>query len=182
MKIILIVLIVVAALGAGVVLIGVRLPRDHVVTMAARVAGSPGAIWAVLTDPSQYPSWRSEVTKVDILPATPAGLAWREHSSDGAIAYVIDRSDRPTRLATRISDPTLPFGGGWDFRIEPVDAAGTASTVTITERGSVYNPVYRFASRFVIGHTATIARYLRALSRRFGGESAPVRVEAAASP
>ncbi len=36
------------------------------------------------------------------------------------------------------------------------------SSVTITERGSVYNPIFRFMSRFIFGHTATVEAYLDA--------------------
>jgi Polyketide cyclase / dehydrase and lipid transport len=179
MKVVLIVVAAICCVGVGVVLAGYMLPRDHVVAMSARVEGSPAAIWAVITDPRAFPRWRSEVTQVDMLPPTAAGPSWREHAPDGTIAYVVARADPPRRLVTRIADRSLPFGGQWDYRIEPADGAGDASLVTITERGSVYNPVYRFVSRFVMGHTATIDRYLRALSRRFGTESVPARVAVA---
>ncbi|HMA23731.1 MAG TPA: hypothetical protein VKP00_07045, partial [Gemmatimonadaceae bacterium] len=52
----------------------------------------------------------------------------------------------------------------------------SASRVTIVERGSVYNPLFRFVSRFFMGHTATIDAYLRALGKRFGEEPVPVVV------
>jgi hypothetical protein len=45
--------------------------------------------------------------------------------------------------------------------------------VTITERGLVGNPIFRFVSRFVIGQTATMDSYLRALGKRFGEEVTP---------
>jgi hypothetical protein len=35
--------------------------------------------------------------------------------------------------------------------------------VTIREDGEVYNPVFRFASRFIIGHDATTRKYIAAL-------------------
>ena len=40
--------------------------------------------------------------------------------------------------------------------------------VTITESCEVYNPIFRFMSRFVFGHSATIKRYLRDLGKKFG--------------
>ena len=58
------------------------------------------------------------------------------------------------------------------------DGSG-GSVVTITEHGSVYNPVFRFVSRFIMGHTATIDGYLRALGRKFGNEPTPTVVAAA---
>jgi hypothetical protein len=40
--------------------------------------------------------------------------------------------------------------------------------VRITEEGEVYNPVFRFISRFVIGQTRTIETYLRDLGTATG--------------
>ena len=39
--------------------------------------------------------------------------------------------------------------------------------VTIVERGEVSNPVFRFVSRFVMGHARTIEDYLNDLARKF---------------
>jgi hypothetical protein len=65
---------------------------------------------------------------------------------------------------TRIADPHLPFGGTWTYEVAP--AVGGGSTLTITENGEVYNLVFRFISRFVMGYTATIDRYLEALRKK----------------
>ena len=51
------------------------------------------------------------------------------------------------------------------------------SGVTITERGSVRNPLFRFVSRFIMGHTASIDLYLRALGEHFGSEPIPQVVD-----
>jgi hypothetical protein len=63
---------------------------------------------------------------------------------------------RPRQIVTRITDDGIPFGGGWTFDLRP-SAEGTA--LTITENGSVYNPLFRFVSRFVMGHAKTIDEY-----------------------
>src|SRR5262249_3112657 len=97
-------------------------------------------------------------------------------SSNGTITYVTDLFEPPRRLIARIADENLAFGGSWEYRVEP--AGATASTITIIERGSVYNPIFRFVSRFLMGHTATIDAYLRALGRKFGGETTPAVVAA----
>jgi hypothetical protein len=41
----------------------------------------------------------------------------------------------------------------------------------------VYNPVFRFLSRFVFGHYATMDDYLAALGGRFGDNASPVHVQ-----
>jgi hypothetical protein len=154
--------------------VGFMLPRDHVAAMSARVGATPEAVWAVLTDPAGFPTWRHDVKTVDVLPATPTGPSWREHSTSGTITYVADVLEPPRRLIARIADTGLSFGGSWEYRVEPVSARETK--VTIIERGSVYNPIFRFVSRFLMGHTATIDAYLRALGRKFGREPTPTVV------
>jgi hypothetical protein len=63
----------------------------------------------------------------------------------------------------RIADPKLPFGGSWTYE---VSAAGSGTELNITENGEVYNPLFRFVSRFIMGHTATIEKYQRDLAAR----------------
>ena len=40
--------------------------------------------------------------------------------------------------------------------------------VRITEDGEVYNPIFRFVSRFVFGQTRMLDAYLRALGQATG--------------
>jgi hypothetical protein len=171
------ILIGVGALAACVlvvVVVGAMLPRDHVAAMTARVAATPDAVWSALTTPADFPAWRPDVKSVDVLPPTATGPSWREHSSQGTITFVVDVAERPRRLVGRIADTGLPFGGRWEYLVEP--DGPSSSRVTIVERGSVYNPIFRFVSRFVMGHTATIDAYLRALGKRFGSEPTPAVV------
>ncbi|MGH9420710.1 MAG: hypothetical protein ACRD3J_12105, partial [Thermoanaerobaculia bacterium] len=78
--------------------------------------------------------------------------------------------DVPSHFVTVITDKGIPFGGSWDYRILP---DGTGSRITITENGEVYNPIFRFVSRFVIGHTATLDKYLSALAAKVGDTYVP---------
>jgi hypothetical protein len=72
----------------------------------------------------------------------------------------------PDRLLVgRIADANLPFGGSWTYELAP--DAGGRTTLTITEDGEVYNPIFRFMSRFVMGHDATIKQYLSDVGKRF---------------
>lgn len=171
MRLFLIIVASFATLVALVTIIGALLPRDHVATLTARIAAPPAAVWSAITDPASFPKWRADVTKVDILPATATGPSWREHSRNGAITMVVDLAEPPRKLVGRIADEGLPFGGKWIYQIEP--DGDSASRVTITEAGSVYNPIFRFVSRFIMGHTASIDTYLRSLGRHFGSETTP---------
>jgi uncharacterized protein YndB with AHSA1/START domain len=165
---------VVVAVIVLVVVIGAMLPRDHIASVSARIAATPAAVWTALTDPASFPQWRGDVTRVELLAPSAHGPSWREHTRSGAITMQVDDAEPPTRLVTRIADDTLPFGGYWEYRVAPDGEAG--SLVTVTEHGSVYNPVFRFMSRFVFGHTATMKTYLRALGRKYGNDATLVDV------
>jgi uncharacterized protein YndB with AHSA1/START domain len=165
-KWILIVVVIVVLVALAAVAIGASLPKEHTATRSARFRESPDVIWGTLTGFAQYPAWRSTVKSVEILPPVNGLAAWRETDSHGqAIPYVLVESDAPRRMTTRITDSKLPFGGAWTFEITP-DAGG--SVVRITEHGEVYNPLFRFVSRYIMGYTATIEAYLKALGTKFG--------------
>jgi hypothetical protein len=85
-------------------------------------------------------------------------------------------SNAPRRMATKIADRSLPFGGIWIFDIT---AAADGCQLNITERGEIYNPVFRFMSKFVLGYHRTIDIYLRDVGRKFGEGATPA--EGAAS-
>jgi len=177
MRLFLIILASVASLVALVAILGALLPRDHVATLTARIAAPPGAVWSAITDAARFTDWRADVTKVDILPATATGPSWREYSRHGAITMVVDLAEPPHKLVGRIADEGLPYGGKWIYEVEP--DGDSASRVTITEAGSVYNPIFRFVSRFIMGHTASIDTYLRSLGRHFGSETTPTVIAGA---
>ena len=161
-----------------ITVIGALLPRDHVAALTARIAATPDTVWHTITNVAGHTAWRPDVGRVEVLAPSDKGPSWREHSRHGVITMVVERWEPPRHLVTRIADVGLPFAGRWEYRIEP-DGAG-ASQVTITERGTVHNPIFRFVSRFVMGHTATIDGYLRALGRKFGAEPTPAVVATAA--
>lgn len=165
MKIVLVVVAVLMALVLAVVGIGSSLPVRHRASRQLTVRASPDSVFTAITTPTNFPAWRSKVTKVEMV-TSPTGLtSYREHGGDGPILYEVEQSVRPTRLVTRIADKSLPFGGAWTFDLTP---AAEGTTVRITEDGEVYNPLFRFVSRFVMGHTSSIDAYLMDLGKRFG--------------
>jgi uncharacterized protein YndB with AHSA1/START domain len=170
MRIIVLLLAVVVGLGLVVVVTGYLLPVQHVVTVAAPIPATPEQVWDAITDVAAYPTWRGDVTSVAMLPSDSGHVAWREHGRNDTISYAIEQAERPRRLVTRITDTSLPFGGAWEYLITP---EGTGSRVQITERGEVYNPVFRFVSRFIIGHAATSSAFLTSLGARSGATVTP---------
>jgi uncharacterized protein YndB with AHSA1/START domain len=157
--------LVVLILGGVVVvmaLVGASLPVKHTATRSANFNASPQQVWDVIAGP---PTWRPEVSRYEELPARDGRREWIEYGKAGSkMTYEVVESDAPQKLVTRIADPHLPFGGTWTYEITP--AADGTSTLTITENGEVYNPIFRFISRYVMGYTATMDRYLQALQNK----------------
>ncbi len=171
MKWLLLIAGVLMVLVVVVVVVGTMLPQKHVAFRSAEFKQSPSAIWEAITKVGAFPSWRNGVKSVEELSSQDGHRSWRETSSDGAITFEVLQAEPQQLLVTKIVDRSLPFGGSWTYEISP---SGTGSILKITENGEVYNVVFRFMSRFVFGHTATIETYLKALGRKFG-ETVEVR-------
>jgi len=168
MKWLLIVAGVLVVIVGAVAAVGAMLPQKHVASRTAQLSLDPDSLWTILTDVAAYPSWRSDVDSVERL--STSDLKWREVSGSDRITYEATTLDAPSHLVTHIADKGLPFGGSWDYRIEP---AGGGSRITITENGEVYNPIFRFVSKYFMGHTATIDKYLAAMAKRTGDNYPP---------
>jgi hypothetical protein len=114
---------------------GAALPTAHVASRSRRLSARPDIVWGLINDPVATKGW-----------------------GDDAKTEVVEQ-DAPRLLVTKIVGESA-YGGTWTFEIAP--DGHEASTVTITERGEVYNPLFRLVSR-VIGPTRTIDGYLAKL-------------------
>jgi hypothetical protein len=135
MKIALLIVGVLVALVVVIALIGLTLPRDHVASRTVRLPRGQADVFAACTANATDPKQREEL-KLEIV-----------------------ESQSPSKLVTKIG-PGLPFGGTWTYELS---TDGAETVLTVTERGEVYNPLFRFVSRFVMGHTATIDKFLATL-------------------
>jgi hypothetical protein len=162
------------ALIVVAIVIGGRLSRDHVAVVRARYAAPVDSVWAVLSDPLSSASWRKDVKRVEKLADINGHPAWREEASFGPAAFELTQSiDRVSRTV-RIADDSLPFGGEWEYRLAP---SGNGTELTLTERGFVKPPLFRFMARFLFGYTGTMRDYLRNLGTRLGEQVTPEIVE-----
>ncbi len=174
MKLVIIIIVaVVAALAliAGIVaVVGSRLPKAHVASRSILLQQSPQDVYGVVRDFAAAPKWRSDVERIDV-EAQQSGLVhFREVGKNGTVNYELMEDVPAERMVTRIRDTDLGYSGQWTY----VFAAENGGTrVTITEDGEVSNVLFRFMSRYVFGHTATIDSYLTALAKHFGEQAVP---------
>ena len=172
-KLLLLIVFLVSVVGIAA-LVGAMLPRNHVASMMVVVAAPPIRVWSTITDPTQFTSWRPGLKSVELVSRSP--LSWKEVTSMGTMTLEADEFQPPTRLVASITDKNQPFGGEWEYVVVADPADPNKARVTITERGWVSNVVFRFVSKFVMGHESGINTYLKALSRKFGPEATPTTV------
>lgn len=151
---------------------GMLLPQEHVASIEINLDQAPDRVFATIADVARSPEWRPDLQRVEIL--SPAGepLRWRETTDLGTITMAVEELQPPNRFVARIDDPDQPFGGRWIYTLAP---SGSGTRLTITERGEVYNPLFRFMARFVFGHYRTLESYARNLAQHLGSAAEPVR-------
>jgi uncharacterized protein YndB with AHSA1/START domain len=161
MKWFLLILCILVCLVLIIVIIGYLLPVKHTASIQVSVPASPAETWTRLTDVKAYPAWRKEVRSVNVR----SPLEWVEVNDRGdSLPLKIVAQDPGQRLVTEIRGPGLPFGGSWEFRLKD---NGASTLVTITEHGEVYNPLFRFVSKFIMGQDATLKRYAASIDNSF---------------
>jgi hypothetical protein len=74
-------------------------------------------------------------------------------------------NDPPRRLVTRVKETEKMFGGTWTVTATPTTGG---SALTIVEDGWVANPIFRFVSRYVMGHHATMDGILKGVAKTLG--------------
>jgi hypothetical protein len=153
---------------AGIVaLIGSRLPKTHVASRSILLRQSPQNVYAVVRDFASAPKWRSDVKQAEVEAPSGGPVHFREVGKNGTINYELVEDVPGQRMVTRIRDTDLGYSGQWTYLFT---AENDGTRLTIREDGEVSNVLFRFMSRYIFGHTATIDSYLTALAKHFGEE------------
>lgn len=168
MKGIAILLAVLFGLSILIVVVGVLLPKRHVVALSAIYSKSPEELAALITGPQ---SWRPDVAHEKSETGTTGEHLSRETDRRGrTVVYQVLILQPSRQFSRRIVTRDLPYGGTWTYALQPL---GAKTKLTVTEDGEVYNPAFRFVARFVMGYETSIKTYLTDLGRAGGEEVSP---------
>src|SRR5512135_2434761 len=89
---------------AGVVVIGVVLPREHRARRSLRLRRPPRAVWEVISDVDGFSGWRTDLERVERLADVGGHKRWREHSRAGAVTFEMVQAKPTNKMVTRIAD------------------------------------------------------------------------------
>jgi hypothetical protein len=157
-------LVLIAGVAA---LIGSRLPKTHVVSRSLFVRQPPQNVYAVVRDFGSASTWRSDVKQIEVEEQPGGPVYFREAGTHGTVNYELVEDVPSERMVTRIRDTDLGYAGQWTYTFA---AENGGTRITIQEDGEVSNVFFRFMSRYIFGHTATLDAYLKSLAQRFGEE------------
>ena len=93
--------------------------------------------------------------------------AYTQATAASSVPVDVIENDPPRRMVTRVKETEKMFGGTWTCVVTPVS---DGATITITEDGWVANPFFRFVSRFIIGHHATMDGVLKQMAATLNEE------------
>jgi len=158
MKIVLVIGGAIVAVILVVVCVGYALPQRHVASRQAIYHAKRERLFALIAGNQD---WRPDVLRSEMVSEGGRQTMRETSRNDETISYELLDSKPPVLIKRRIATEHLPYSGTWRYSLEERDGG---TVVRITEDGEVYNPIFRFVSRFILGHTKRSGH----LSRSFG--------------
>lgn len=165
------IILVVAAL---VYTAGTLIPEEHTASRTILLSQKPHEVFQVIADYATMPSWNSNTVAVKQLDDSAEGNdVWRFEDKRGHY-MVLEEVEKhaPTKLVSRIVKTDYPFGGEWVFELRK-NEKGTL--LTITENGTIANPLLRVFCRYLSGYDKGIKMFEEALQKKLSAPSSESR-------
>jgi len=155
----------------GMGLVGWFLDPYHEVSSTARYQSSVEEVWEVISDFEKSAEWRESVEAVKKGGIEDGHQIWVEVHGPREIPLAVTAFEPNRRFVMETARDDMPFSGSWTFEVRE---DGRGSALTITERATIGNPVFRFMSRYFLGHHTSVDTYHQDLARRLGQSVEPV--------
>lgn len=150
-----------ALLVVSILTIGALLPVKHTASRSIELNAPPAKIWTFITQYADMPKWREELLRVEMKLDANGNEVWQEFkSANESLDFITIEQIEGQKLVRKIVGEKLDFGGKWTFELV---ANGNRTSLTITENGEVYNILFRFVSKFIMGHYASMDTYIKQL-------------------
>jgi hypothetical protein len=147
---------------------GTGLPVDHVATCSAAIGRDPKTLYDTVEDDGESPAWRPDVVRVMRSQDLAGHPVWVEVGAHGMSMQYDETvsSSAAGRIVRRIDEPGAPFGGTWTYTF--ISQGPRAAVIAIREDGEIYNPLFRFLSKYFFGYTSTMRTFIADLAEKYG--------------
>jgi len=153
--------------GVLIYAIGYFMSIGHTATVEKKFKINKDELWDILTNYKGYTEWRRGIKELIVDDADQ----WTEINDYGDIVhYQLEIAEEKRIMTIRIMNKDLPYGGFWEFIIDPQEEG---CSLKITESGEVYSPVYRFMSKYIFGHDTTLKNYMEDLETKVNASVKP---------
>lgn len=167
------ILIGLAVLAGVLFAIGLSLPKNHRAESRLTLEKPPAEVWTVIRNPAALVGTWSDLKNSRQVQGAGGREVWEQDAGGMQMRLIIESSDPPRRLVTRIdADEKAAFGGTWTYTLAP---AGNGTTLSIIEDGYVNNPLFRVMMA-LMGKHRTIDGYLKALADKLDEPVKPEHV------
>ena len=164
------------ALGiVAVYVYGRELPVEHVATVSTRVPVAPARAWELLSDPGRRPDWTPHVARIGRVEDVAGRPTWRElDASQDRFDFTVVSDTFPTFEVAAAHPEDIGMIATWRWTLA---ADGDGTRVTLTERGSIDNLLFRGVWALRTGPWEGVEEDLSAFGRALGGDGVLQRVE-----
>jgi hypothetical protein len=167
-RIVVVLVLLVAVVGAVAYIDGSSLPVAHSVGVSGIVSAPPAKVFAIITDVGNGASWRPEIKGVKMLPPDDGRDHWVEDIGHGqTMTFLAVRTDPPVQREVLLQDPDASYGGAWLYELRP-GPNPNETNLTITETGFIHPPLYRFIMAHVFGPTYNLRHYMNDIQAAAG--------------
>ncbi|MCJ8323552.1 MAG: SRPBCC family protein [Rhizobiales bacterium] len=147
-------------------LVAALLPVNHMASRTILLKAPTDVVWHKLTDFANMAKWRRDIVRVSANKNVKGDEIWQEYENEKSfMAFKTLELIEAKKLVRQVVGENLLFGGRWTFDLV---AQGNQTQLTITEHGEVYNLIFRFVGKFIIGHHATMDKYIEDLQQTLG--------------
>jgi uncharacterized protein YndB with AHSA1/START domain len=165
MKILFRIVIFLVVIAAAAYLYARTIAPHQTHTRTLTLKQTPEAIFALLTDMSNFPKWNRNMEKIEILPPIDGKEATRQTFKHNMVMTIItSESTPPKHLVRSMADTGGPLEGSWIYDINPT---ADGSRVVLTEQSTINSVPFRLMCK-IFSPTKYLDEHLSDLAKQFG--------------
>ncbi len=138
-------------------------PKEHEVTRELWLPQGNIVVWDLVSHHEMDLLWRSDLRKIEHLDDEQGKPVWKETSRHGNELILRDDERTEGSMLLRTIIRNRNFGGYWLIEVKP--GTNNSTSLRVTEKGSIHNPMFRFMFSVFFKKTSTIDQYLDMLKR-----------------